>query len=323
MYRIVKMSAFKQLISDAVNKLYSLHKRYDDAEVFCIDLFKILDNEEVEVGNGAPDGYVEPPEPVEMSTQTEEVPEAKKPETLKEPPKEPPKPKLTKEQKEAEKKAKEEAKVAAAAAKEAEKAKKEAEKKAAIAAKEEAAAVAAAAKKAKEEAAAAAAAEKAAKASAPKPEAKKAEAKEKPKVNLPKLNPTQNKLFKKVAGEYDGSDHTIQKAFLDTMNKLSHEQFNAKKLEEHMKEFVATLPPSEPLVAPAEPAVAEVPTAPTAPVETAEEECVVVDYKGKEYSVSSNGTVYEEIMTADGEPVYKKVGMVGMAHFKDLKIPEE
>jgi flagellar biosynthesis GTPase FlhF len=268
------MSAFKNVISTAVNKLYSLHKRYDDAEVFCIDLFKILDNEEIEVGNGEPDGYTGSREtpcvqvPVEISTQTEEPPKPAPAPA----PKPAPKPKLTKEEKEAEKKAKEEAKVAAAAKKEAE-------------------------KKAKEEAAAAAKAAKEAKAAAPKPEVKK------PELNLPKLNPTQNKLFKKVAGEYNGSDHTIQKAFVDSMNKLSHDEFDSKKMEDHMKEFVSKLP-------------VEVPA-------TTEEECVVVDYKGKEYSVSNNGTVYEETILADGEPVYRKVGVVGMAEFVDLKIPED
>jgi hypothetical protein len=245
---MIKMASFKQLISTAVHKLYELNKRYDDADLFCRDLFKLLDNEEVEPGNGEPEGYVEPPA------------EAPAPAPA-------PKPKLTKEEKAAEKAAKEAAKAEKERIK-AEKEKAKAEKEAAKAAKE---------------------AEK---------------AKPKPVLNMTKLNPTQVKLFKKAAG---AAEEALKQTFVDAMNALSPDEFDAKKMEDHMADFIKNLPKEE--------------VAPEAPV-TVDEECVIVEYKGKEYSVSSNGTVYEETTMENGETVDKKVGVVGMAFFKDLKVPE-
>jgi hypothetical protein len=213
------MSSIKQLISNAVHKLYTIGKRYDDADDFCVDLFKLLDNEDVSVEE----------EPVPQAAEIPVVKEVK----VKAP-------KVSKEEKEA-----------AKAAKEAEKA--------------------------------------AAKAAKVKPAKVKAE------VNIEKLNPTQTKLFKKVLEGKDSDEN--KKAFLEQMNALSSDEYNSKKMEDHMKSFLAGLVP-EP--------------------ETEELECDVVEFKGKEYSVSADGTVYDEI---DG--AYKKVGMVGMADFSDMKIPPE
>jgi hypothetical protein len=246
------MASIKQLISNAVHQLYNLNRRYDDADLFCRDLFKLLDNEVVEPGNGEPEGYVEPlaetPPPVAPAAPA-------------------PKPKLTKEEKAAEKAAKEAAK--------AEKEKAKAEKEAAKAEKEKA---------------------KAAK------EAEKG--KPKPILNMTKLNPTQVKLFKKAAG---AAEEALKQLFVDAMNALSPDEFDAKKMEDHMADFIKNLPKEE--------------VAPEAPV-TVVENCVGVEYKGKEYYVSSNGTVYEETTMPSGETVDKKVGTVGMAYFKDLKVPE-
>jgi len=249
------MASIKQLISNAVHQLYNLNRRYDDADLFCRDLFKLLDNEVVEPGNGEPEGYVEPPA---------EAPEAPAEAPAPAPA---PKPKLTKEEKAAEKAAKEAAKAEKERIK-AEKEKAKAEKEAAKAAKE---------------------AEK---------------AKPKPALNMTKLNPTQVKLFKKAAG---AAEETLKQTFVDAMNALSPDEFDAKKMEDHMADFIKNLPKEE--------------VAPEAPV-TVDENCVGVEYKGKEYYVSSNGTVYEETTMPNGEKVDKKVGMVGMAFFKDLKIPE-
>jgi hypothetical protein len=114
-----KMSSFKQIISSAVNQLYTTGKIYDDADVFCNDLFEILfpTNDKVVVPTI--------PEPAPAPEKKEE-----------------PKKKLTKEEKEAEKAAKEAKKKADAEAKEAKKkadeeakAAKEAKKKADEAAK--------------------------------------------------------------------------------------------------------------------------------------------------------------------------------------------
>ena len=188
------------------------------------------------------------------------------------------KPKLTKEQKEAEKQAKE----AAKAAKEAEKVAK-AEK--------------AAADKAAKEAKAKADAE--AKAVEPAEPKKAAPAKPKFVGNMEKLTPTHDKLFKKVAADLKvevAAD--AKKKFLAQVNALDNKDFNAKKLEEHMKAFFAPPPP-----------------------ETKDEECTEVEFKGKTYWVNSDGTVYETEIQEDGEEIDKKVGNVGMAHFADMKMP--
>ena len=173
------------------------------------------------------------------------------------------KPKMTKEEKEA---AKEAEKVAKAAAKEAEKA---------------------AAKAAKE-------AEKV---------AAKAAAKAAPKAsfvgNLEKLNPTQEKTWKKVAAEAKvelTDDH--KKRFLAAVNALDNKVYNAKKLEVHMTEFFAAKEPES----------------------TINDEMYPVEFNGKNYGVNDEGVVYELIMQ-DGEEVAKKVGHIGMAAFKDMKHP--
>jgi hypothetical protein len=198
------------------------------------------------------------------------------------------KPKLTKEQKEAEKLAKAEKAVADKAAKEA-KAKADAEAKEAK-------------KKADEEAKAAkeAKAKADAEAKVAEPEPKKV-APPKPKFvgNMEKLTPTHDKLFKKVAADLKvevAAD--AKKKFLAQVNALDNKDFNAKKLEEHMKAFFAPPPP-----------------------ETKEEECSPVEYKGKSYWVSGDGTVYETQIQEDGEEIDKNVGKVGMAYFADMEMP--
>jgi hypothetical protein len=158
---------------------------------------------------------------------------------------------------------------------------------------------AAAAKAEKEAKAAAAKAEKeaakVAKAAEPKAKAVKA----KFVGNLEKLNATQEKLWKKVAAEAKvelTDDH--KKQFLAHINELDNTEYNTKKLETWMTEFFA----------PKEPKTKEVGMFP-------------VEYKGKEYLVDDDGNVYEE--TSGDGPVEKKVGKVGMAHFKDMEMPTE
>ena len=115
--------------------------------------------------------------------------------------------------------------------------------------------------------------------------------------NLEKLNPTQDKLWKKVAAESKvelTDDH--KKRFLAHINELDNTEYNTKKLETWMSEFFA---PKEP--------------------ETADVEMYVVEYKGKEYFVDDNEDVYETIPGTDSE---KKVGKVGLAYFKDMEMPE-
>ena len=223
------------------------------------------------------------------------------------------KPKLSKEQKEAEKAAKEAEKLAKAEKAAADKAAKEAKAKADAEAKEakkKADEEAKAAKEAKAKADAEAKAAKAAEDTSDEDikklkEAKPAEPKKaapaKPKFvgNMEKLTPTHDKLFKKVAADLNvelAAD--AKKKFLAQVNALDNKDFNAKKLEEHMKAFFAPAPP-----------------------ETKEEECDPVEYKGKSYWVSANGTVYETEVQEDGEEIDKKVGMVGMAYFADMEMP--
>jgi len=171
--------------------------------------------------------------------------------------------KMTKEEKEAEKAAKEKEKADAKAAKEKEKAD---------------------AKAAKEK-------EKADKKAAPKP---------KFVGNIEKLNPTQDKLLKKVAADMKVELAADAKTKLvEHLNALDNKDFNAKKLEEHIKEFL------------------------TPKVETKDEEMWDVDYKGKNYGVNDKGEVYEDQTLDSGEVVAKKVGNVGMAHFAELKHPKD
>jgi hypothetical protein len=217
------------------------------------------------------------------------------------------KPKLTKEQKEAEKAAKEAEKVAKAEKAAADKAAKEAKAKADAEAKEakaKADAEAKAAKEAKAKADAESKAAKEAKANADA-EAKPAEPKKvappKPKFvgNMEKLTPTHDKLFKKVAADLKVEPAAdAKKKFLAQVNALDNKDFNAKKLEEHMKAFFAPPPP-----------------------ETKEDECTEVEYKGKTYWVNADGTVYETEVQEDGSEIDVKKGNVGMAYFADMEMP--
>ena len=148
---------------------------------------------------------------------------------------------------------------------------------------------------------------------APKPkqtEEEKAAAKEaakaqpKPKFvgNLEKLNPTQEKLWKKVAAEAKvelTDDH--KKRFLAEMNALDNKVYNLKKMEAHMAEFFA----------------------PKEKQETKDEGLWEVEFEGKPYGVSDEGVVHEPSTQTDGSVIYKKVGNVGMAKFKDMPQPKE
>jgi hypothetical protein len=203
------------------------------------------------------------------------------------------KPKLTKEQKEAEKAAKEAEKKAKAEKAAADKAAKEAKAKADAEAKE--------AKKKADEAAKEAKAKADAEAKTAEPAEPKKVAPAKPKFvgNMEKLTPTHDKLFKKVAADLKVEPAAdAKKKFLAQVNALDNKDFNAKKLEEHMKAFFAPPPP-----------------------ETKDMECTEVPYKGKTYWVNADGTVYETEIQEDGSEIDKTVGKVGMAYFADMEVP--
>ena len=205
-----------------------------------------------------------------------------------------PKKKQTKEEKEAEKAAKAKAKEEEKAAKEKAKADEKAAKEKAKAEKEAAKKV----KKPKEE---------------PKEEPKepkvepKAEPKEEPKVepkpkkpkfvgNVEKLNPTQEKTWKKLAAEAEVDAVEAKQRFLTEINALDNKMYKTKKLEEHMAEFLAKK--EEP--------------------KTKDEELVSVMFNDKEYLVNREGVVYQE----DSSDIVKKVGNVGMLEFKDMPMPD-
>jgi len=209
------------------------------------------------------------------------------------------KPKLTKEQKEAEKAAKEAEKLAKAEKAAADKAAKEAKAKADAEAK--------AAKEAKAKADAEAKAsedtddEDIKRLKEAKPAEPKKVAPPKPKFvgNMEKLTPTHDKLFKKVAADLKIEPAAdAKKKFLAQVNALDNKDFNAKKLEEHMKAFFAPPPP-----------------------ETKDEECTEVEFKGKTYWVNADGTVYETEVQEDGSEIDVTKGKVGMAYFADMKMP--
>jgi hypothetical protein len=142
---------------------------------------------------------------------------------------------------------------------------------------------------------AAKAAEKAA-----KEEAKKAP---KPKFvgNIEKLNPTQEKAWKKAASDAKielTDDH--KKKFLSALNALDNKVYNQKKLDVHMAEFFT----------------------PKEPEKTEDLELTPQEFEGKEYLVSDNGDVYQDTVLENGDTITKKVGHIGMLEFKDMKKEE-
>jgi hypothetical protein len=118
--------------------------------------------------------------------------------------------------------------------------------------------------------------------------------KEKGPENLAKLTPTQTKKFKEHAGE-DGD----KKAFLAYVNGMTAEEYNAKKLEEHMVAFAKPKEEEEEI--------------------ERERDCIPVKFEGKTYYVSpEDKKVYAE--GDDGVHVFK--GYAGMAAFKGMEVPE-
>jgi hypothetical protein len=119
--------------------------------------------------------------------------------------------------------------------------------------------------------------------------------KEKGPENLAKLTPTQTKKFKEQAGE-----SADKKAFLAYVNAMTPEEYNSKKLEEHMAAFAKSAP------------------VPEATVEK-DRECIEVEFEGKTYYVSPED---KKVYAEEGEDgVHVFVGYAGMAAFKDMIVP--
>lgn len=134
----------------------------------------------------------------------------------------------------------------------------------------------------------------------PAPEAKpkkKSEPKPKPEgpVNIEKLNPTQTKKLKAASEEL--KVELDKKAFLAYLNGLTAEEFDAKKFDDHIKDFLASK---------TKPATANI-------------MAVYTEFEGETYYVDlKTKRVYQQEGAVD---VY--VGDVGLAKFAEMEIPED
>jgi hypothetical protein len=161
--------------------------------------------------------------------------------------------------------------------------------------------------------------------SAPEPEAASVEVAEKVKekktkkpkaekpaedANLAKVDPTWRKHLK-----HADKDHAkdLEPELLKYLNALSKDDFNAKKAEEHVADFIASRVTKAVESAQADGKV--------------EADLIVVDFNGKEYFVNpETKRVYEGEGTCDAEgnwTNYKGVGYVGMAAFADMTVDDE
>jgi hypothetical protein len=125
--------------------------------------------------------------------------------------------------------------------------------------------------------------------------------------NLAKVDPTWRKHLK-----HADKDHAkeLEPELLKYLNALSKDDFNAKKAEEHVADFIASRV--------------------TKAVESdgkVEADLIVVDFNGKEYFVNpETKRVYEGEGECDEDgnwTNYKGVGYVGMAAFAEMKVEDE
>jgi len=125
-------------------------------------------------------------------------------------------------------------------------------------------------------------------------------------ANLAKIDPTWRKHLKNADKEHAKE---LEPELLTYLNALSKEDFNAKKAEEHIADFVAARKPKA-----AEPESDG----------KVEADLDVVEFNGKEYYVNpETKRVYEGEGECDADgnwTSYKGVGYVGMAAFADMKL---
>lgn len=144
----------------------------------------------------------------------------------------------------------------------------------------------------------------------PEPEPAKEKKTRKPKpatdANLAKIDPTWRKHLKNADKEHAKE---LEPELLTYLNGLSKDDFNAKKAEEHIADFVASRKPKA-----AEPESDG----------KVEADLDVVEFNGKEYYVNpETKRVYEGEGECDADgnwTSYKGVGYVGMAAFADMKL---
>lgn len=143
----------------------------------------------------------------------------------------------------------------------------------------------------------------------PVPEPAKEKKPRKPKAdkpaegaNLAKIDPTWRKHLKNADKEHAKE---LEPELLKYLNGLSKEEFDGKKAEEHVTDFVASRKPDDGKV---------------------EAELTVVEFNGKEYYVNpETKRVYEGEGECDADgnwTSYKGVGYVGMAAFAEMKLEE-
>lgn len=124
-------------------------------------------------------------------------------------------------------------------------------------------------------------------------------------ANLPKMDATWRKHLK-----HADKDHAkdLEPQLLTYLNAMSKEEFNSKKAEEHIAEFLASRGRK------------------ASEVEKVETDLTEVDFQGKTYYVNpETRRVYEgegEYSDDVGWSNYKGVGYVGMAAFADMKLDE-
>jgi hypothetical protein len=130
-------------------------------------------------------------------------------------------------------------------------------------------------------------------------------------ANLAKIDPTWRKHLKNA-----DKDHAkeLEPELLTYLNAMSKDDFNAKKAEEHVADFVAARAAR---------------AAPAAAPETdgkVEADLAVVDFNGKEYFVNpETKRVYEGEGECDADgnwTNYKPVGYVGMAAFTEMTLDD-
>lgn len=130
-------------------------------------------------------------------------------------------------------------------------------------------------------------------------------------VHLKKVDPTWKKHLKNADKEHAKD---LEAPLLTYLNALSKEDFDAKKAEEHVAEFIASRAPKPVAV----PVVVD---------EKVDAELVEVEFEGKTYYVNAETKrVYEGEGEYDDEvgwTNYKPVGYVGMAIFETMTIDDE
>ena len=147
------------------------------------------------------------------------------------------------------------------------------------------------------------------------PKAPKKAPKEEDDKRIKRISPTMSKQLTKV---FEESNLHFQKEngqfFAKYVNELTKEDFEAKNLADHMRDYVGILSSSLPVARQLSPDfdVKE-------PEEVPDEDMIEIEFNDVEYVVGDiSGRVYE----ADAENGDRFVGFIGVGKFHDMKKPE-